>query len=162
MPCCHRDLRTANQMQIVSKSLGVSKSGLIDVARLGAIVARGFDCRWRTIDKSITPENRILVGLARPKVSEQVRSKERYHCTTYRTPRGCAMPSPPTQTPYFLTFLLSAYLLTCLLAYLRRKAAAWQLRHAAIGKQSDARLSHIYARIHGMARDPYAPSPAPE
>ena len=76
MPCCHRDLRTANQMQIVSKSLGVNKSGLIDVARLGAIVARGFDCRWRTIDKSITPENRILVGLARPKVSEQVRSKE--------------------------------------------------------------------------------------
>ena len=36
------------------------------------------------------------------------------------------------------------------------KAAGWQLRHAAIGKQSDAKLSHIYARIHGMARDPYA------
>jgi hypothetical protein len=78
MPCCHRDLRTANQMQIVAKSLGVSKSGLIDVARLGAIVARGFDCRWRTIDKTITPENRILVGLARPKVSEQVDRKKRY------------------------------------------------------------------------------------
>jgi len=47
-----------------------------------------------------------------------------------------------------------------LLTYLLRlKAAPWQLRHAAIGKQSDARLSHIYARIHGMARDPYAPSP---
>lgn len=108
MPCCHRDLRTANQMQIVAKSLGTSKQGLIDVARLGAIVARGFDCRWRTIDAAITPENRILVGLARP------------------------------------------------------KAAAWQLRAASIGQQSDSRLSHIYARIHGMARDPYAPSPAPE
>ena len=107
MPCCHRDLRTANQMQIVSKSLGVSKSGLIDVARMGAITARGFDCRWRTIDAAITPENRILVGLARP------------------------------------------------------KAAAWQLRAASHAKQSDARLSHIYARIHGMARDPYA-TPAPE
>ena len=75
--------------------------------------------------------------------------------------RDAESPNPDTLLSYFLTCLL-AYLLTCLLAYLRRKAAAWQLRHAAIGKQSDARLSHIYARIHGMARDPYAPSPAPE
>ena len=34
------------------------------MARMGGILARGYDCRWRTIDSSITPENRLLVGLA--------------------------------------------------------------------------------------------------
>ena len=101
MPCCHRDLRTANQMALVAKSLQTSKAGAIDAARLGAIVARGFDARWRTIDAAITPENRILVGLARPKgEGRKVRAE--------------------------------------------------------IAKQSDMKLSHVYARIHGCASDPYA------
>ena len=64
MPCCHRDLRTQGQMAICAKTLGVSEHAVIDVARLGAITAQGFDCRWRTIDATITPENRMLVGLA--------------------------------------------------------------------------------------------------
>ena len=86
------------------QSLGCSKQGCIDVARLGAVIARGFDCRWRTIDASITPENRILLGLARPK-------------------------------------------------------GAGRQRRAEIAKQSDARLSHIYARIHGCSSDPCAADP---
>ena len=53
-------------MALVAKALGVSQHEAIDVARLGSILARGYDCRWRTIDATITPENRILVGLARP------------------------------------------------------------------------------------------------
>ena len=36
----------------------------VDVARLGAWASRGYDCRFRTIDDSITPENRVLIGLA--------------------------------------------------------------------------------------------------
>jgi hypothetical protein len=35
--------------------------------QLGAIVAKGYDCRWRMIDKAITPENRLLIGLAHTK-----------------------------------------------------------------------------------------------
>lgn len=65
MPCCHRDDR--KQMCHVAKSLGITEHAAIDVARMGAIVAHGYDCRWRTIDESITPENRILVGLANHK-----------------------------------------------------------------------------------------------
>jgi len=30
---------------------------------MGILRERGYDCRWRTIDAGITPENRILVGL---------------------------------------------------------------------------------------------------
>ena len=65
MPCCQRDLATSGQMAHVAKSLGIAEHAAIDVARLGGIVARGYDCRWRTIDVKITPQNRLLVGLAR-------------------------------------------------------------------------------------------------
>ena len=65
MPCCHKDHLTANQMALVAKTLKVNVHEAVDVARLGGIVARGFDCRWRTIDAAITPENRILIGLSR-------------------------------------------------------------------------------------------------
>ena len=69
MPCCQRDLLTNGQMAIVAKSLNIGEHAAIDVARLGGIVARGYDCRWRTIDAAITPENRLLVGLAKLKPS---------------------------------------------------------------------------------------------
>ena len=65
MACCHKDHLTANQMALVAKTLKINVHEAVDVARLGGIVARGFDCRWRTIDAAITPENRILIGLAR-------------------------------------------------------------------------------------------------
>ena len=54
-------------MGLVASSLGTSEHAAIDVARMGGIIARGYDCRWRTIDASITPENRMLIGLARHK-----------------------------------------------------------------------------------------------
>jgi hypothetical protein len=104
---------------------------VIDVARLGMIVARGYDCRWRadaprarapamarracergrtrvrrrTIDAAISPENRIMVGLAR-----------------------------------------------------RAKGAA---RNALKERDSDAKMSKIYAKIHGFRRDPYAEAAPP-
>ena len=67
MPCCHRDRDTQNQMALVAATLGTSEHAAIDAARVGSITARGYDCRWRTIDASISPENRILVGLAKHK-----------------------------------------------------------------------------------------------
>ena len=69
MPCCQRDLHTQSQMGLVAKSLGISEDVAIDVARLGGVAARGYDCRWRTIDAAITPKNRILIGLGRRKAA---------------------------------------------------------------------------------------------
>jgi hypothetical protein len=98
MPCCHRDLKTQGQMALVAKSLGIKEHETIDVARMGSILARGYDCRWRTIDKRTTPENRLLVGLARlkPGVVQQRKKIEdnqeaklvqiysRIHASTYQ------------------------------------------------------------------------------
>jgi hypothetical protein len=67
MPCCQRDLLTQGQMAIVAKSVGIKEQVAVDIARLGGIAARGYDCRWRTIDAAITPQNRVLIGLARLK-----------------------------------------------------------------------------------------------
>ena len=69
LPCCHKDLHTSHQMGVVAKSLQISEHAAIDVARLGSIVSRGYDCRWRTIDPKITPQNRMMIGLARIKPS---------------------------------------------------------------------------------------------
>ena len=67
MPCCQRDTLTQGQLSIAAKDLGIREGEAIDIARLGSVVARGYDCRWRTIDKKITPVNRLLVGLANVK-----------------------------------------------------------------------------------------------
>ena len=69
MPCCQRDLLTQNQLAIAAKGMRISEGEAIDLARLGGICARGYDCRWRTIDKKITPVNRLLVGLSKVKQS---------------------------------------------------------------------------------------------
>jgi len=76
MPCCQRDLQTQNQMAVVAKSLGIKEDAAIDVARMGGILARGYDCRWRTIDAAITPKNRMLVGLGQVK-SEAIDARRR-------------------------------------------------------------------------------------
>eukprot|EP00325_Prymnesiales_sp_UTEX-LB-985_P024480 CAMPEP_0174738290 /NCGR_PEP_ID=MMETSP1094-20130205/69699_1 /TAXON_ID=156173 /ORGANISM="Chrysochromulina brevifilum, Strain UTEX LB 985" /LENGTH=88 /DNA_ID=CAMNT_0015941667 /DNA_START=6 /DNA_END=272 /DNA_ORIENTATION=- len=60
-------MHTQGQMAIVAKTLRCNEHEVIDVARLGGIVARGYDCRWRTIDAKISPENRLLIGLAHVK-----------------------------------------------------------------------------------------------
>ena len=69
MPCCQRDLLTQGQMGLVAKSLRIKESEAIDIARMGGILARGYDCRWRTIDAAITPQNRLLIGMAHTKPS---------------------------------------------------------------------------------------------
>eukprot|EP00967_Tisochrysis_lutea_P034340 scaffold40981_cov28-Tisochrysis_lutea.AAC.3 len=52
-------------MKLVASSLQLDVRAAIDIARIGMIVARGYDVRYRTISASITPENRILVGLGK-------------------------------------------------------------------------------------------------
>ena len=52
MPCCQRDLQSQGQMALVAKSLGIKEGEAIDVAQMGGILARGYDCRFRTIDAS--------------------------------------------------------------------------------------------------------------
>ncbi len=101
MGCCHKDTQTQGQMGLVAKSLGIKEHEAIDVARLGGIVGRGYDCRWRTIDKSITPENRMLIGLA-------------------RLGPGVA------------------------------------LQRAMYEQATEAKMSKVYSRIHGLSKDPYA------
>ena len=64
MPCCHRDATPGSTMRQVASALGIHVHAAVDVARLGAWASRGYDCRFRTIDDSITPENRVLIGLA--------------------------------------------------------------------------------------------------
>jgi hypothetical protein len=59
------DNHTSNQMKIISSSLQLDVRAAIDVARFGAIITSGYDARYRTIPACISPENRILVGLAR-------------------------------------------------------------------------------------------------
>ena len=75
MPCCQRDLQSQGQMAIVAKTLGIKEGEAIDVARMGGILARGYDCRFRTIDASITPVNRLLVGLARVRPELELQRK---------------------------------------------------------------------------------------
>lgn len=104
MPCCGRDTLTAGQLTRVASTLKTSLHAVVDVTRFGMILGHGFDCRWRTIDSTITPENRILVGLA----SKSKGSVERVE---------------------------------------RSKANA------------DAKMSYIYAKIHGHKTDPYAAAP---
>ena len=76
LPCCQRDMLTSNQMALVAKSLKISEHAAIDVARLGGVIARGYDCRWRTIEASITPQNRLIVGLARVSAEAALRRQK--------------------------------------------------------------------------------------
>ena len=68
MGCCHG--RTGSQGRATkdsAKELGVSLGTLVDMTRLGVIMKQdGFIAKLRTIDASITPENRILIGLYDP------------------------------------------------------------------------------------------------
>ena len=65
MGCCHGS--TSKQGKAIkqsAKELGVSLGMLVDTARFGIIAQReGYIAKIRTIDESITPENRILIGL---------------------------------------------------------------------------------------------------
>ena len=79
MACCHRDRETQGQMALVAATLGTSEHAVIDAARMGSVTARGYDARLRTIDSSISPENRIIIGLAKHKagaLAERAKSVE--------------------------------------------------------------------------------------
>ena len=63
--CCHGSTsKQGRSMKQSAKELGVPLGLFVDTTRFGIIVNRkGFIAKFRTIDKKITPENRILIGL---------------------------------------------------------------------------------------------------
>eukprot|EP00005_Dracoamoeba_jomungandri_P003977 CAMPEP_0174258790 /NCGR_PEP_ID=MMETSP0439-20130205/7733_1 /TAXON_ID=0 /ORGANISM="Stereomyxa ramosa, Strain Chinc5" /LENGTH=211 /DNA_ID=CAMNT_0015342429 /DNA_START=223 /DNA_END=859 /DNA_ORIENTATION=- len=86
MACCHKDgvkLPSKNQYRVAAKYLGLPLGAVKDVATLGKILQAGYECRWRTIDEKITPQNRILVALkpkdgsAKQQLAHQQQSTQR-------------------------------------------------------------------------------------
>ena len=70
MPCCHA--RTAHYHQVghIVDTLNadlqnkVMNTGIVkDMIMFGRGIQMGYSMRWRMIDSSITPQNRILFGL---------------------------------------------------------------------------------------------------
>lgn len=89
MPCCHVD-RHNGQLKQAATSCQISVGQVLDIVRLGRAWDRGYMCHWRTIDRSITAQNRILVGTApdpeqaanpptQVSMKERTRLMERYH-----------------------------------------------------------------------------------
>jgi hypothetical protein len=63
MPCCHVD-RHKGQLKQAASSCQISVGQVLDIMRLGRVWERGYTCHWRTIDRTITAENRVLIGTA--------------------------------------------------------------------------------------------------
>lgn len=65
MPCCHgEESRKGMMMLNTAKNLNLEHGLLIDLARLGVIEeSPGYKASMKRIDESITPQNRILIGL---------------------------------------------------------------------------------------------------
>ena len=63
MPCCHVD-RHKGQLKQAASSCQISVGQVVDIMRMGRVWDRGYVCHWRTVDRTITAENRILVGTA--------------------------------------------------------------------------------------------------
>ena len=63
--CCHGSIsKQGRSMKQSAKELGVPLGLFVDTTRFGMIANRkGFIAKLRTIDKKITPENRILIGI---------------------------------------------------------------------------------------------------
>ena len=81
MPCCHVD-RHKGQLKQAATSCQISVGQVLDIMRLGRAWDRGYVCHWRTVDRTITAQNRVLVGTApdRDQVTKpttQVSMKER-------------------------------------------------------------------------------------
>ena len=61
MPCCHKD--HSNHQKQAAKALGVELGVAMDLVLFGRALERGYEVRVRTIDREISPHNRIVVGL---------------------------------------------------------------------------------------------------
>ena len=79
MPCCHgEDSRKGRMMLNTAKMLGISHEMLIDISRLGVIEASpGYKGGMRSIDSSISPQNRILLGLRESEADAEKREQAR-------------------------------------------------------------------------------------
>ena len=61
MPCCHKDPH--GEMKSAAAALGISLGTVMDLALIGSIQGAGHRASLRTIDESITPQNRVVIGL---------------------------------------------------------------------------------------------------
>jgi len=61
MPCCHKDPH--GEMKHAAAALQMPLGAVMDVALIGTIQAAGHRASLRTIDPTITPQNRVLIGL---------------------------------------------------------------------------------------------------
>eukprot|EP01129_Flabellula_baltica_P001352 TRINITY_DN11231_c0_g1_i1.p1 TRINITY_DN11231_c0_g1~~TRINITY_DN11231_c0_g1_i1.p1 ORF type:complete len:308 (+),score=63.75 TRINITY_DN11231_c0_g1_i1:140-1063(+) len=62
MSCCPKDYQK-NQIKHAAKTLGISVGAAKDLVTMGRVTQEGYLCYWRTIDESITPENRVLIAI---------------------------------------------------------------------------------------------------
>jgi len=88
MPCCHgEDSRKGKMMLNTAKMLGIPHDMLIDISRLGIIEeTSGYKASMRCIDSSITPQNRILLGLRESEADAEKRELAR-SASLYRLAR---------------------------------------------------------------------------
>ena len=78
MPCCHgEDSRKGKMYLNTAKMLGVPHDVLIDISRLGIIEASGYKGSMRSINASITPQNRVLIGLKESQADAEKRALAR-------------------------------------------------------------------------------------
>lgn len=63
MACCHSKKTHGDQVWHAARDLGLPGGAACDLVTMGMLRERGYDCRWRTIDPAITPENRIIIGI---------------------------------------------------------------------------------------------------
>ena len=79
--CCHGDTsKQGRATKNSAKELGISLGTLVDTARFGVIANHdGFIAKIRVIDPTVTPENRILVGLYDDSVGSQKGGNQKEH-----------------------------------------------------------------------------------
>ena len=63
MPCCHKD--HTKKIKASADAVGVPLGVCMDLVTVGRALERGYDAKLVTIDASITPHNRIVVGALR-------------------------------------------------------------------------------------------------
>ena len=81
MPCCQGEESRKGQMMLnAAKNLKIPHDTLIDIARLGVIEASpGYKASMKRIDDSITPQNRVLIGLRETAEDVARRASDRQH-----------------------------------------------------------------------------------
>ena len=61
MSCCHKDSEPF-QVKSASTQLKIPLGTAYDLVKMGRLLEKGFDVRFKTVDSKITPQNRILSG----------------------------------------------------------------------------------------------------